>query len=147
MNTVFQHILVPVDFNEKNLPAVEAAGQLARQYGARLTLLHVIEFIDFPEDEEIKNFYDRLRTRSEREMESLLPLVQGEGIEVMTETIVNQRSKGIVLYAAENEVDLIVMSSHPFSPDHPAEGWGTISYQVAALCQCSIMLIKQPVNS
>ena len=24
----------------------------------------------------------------------------------------------------------------------PAEGWGTISYQVSALCQCSIMLLK-----
>jgi len=104
----------------------------------------VIEFIDFPNDEEIKNFYEKLRARSEKELEKLLALLAGEEMLVAVETIINHRSKGIALYAAENNVDLIVMSSHPFNPSQPSEGWGTVSYQVSALCQCSIMLIKQP---
>jgi nucleotide-binding universal stress UspA family protein len=142
MKTSFQHILVPVDFSEKNLAAMEVASQIAKENPARITLLHVIEFIDFPEDDEIKNFYEKLRKRSEAEFEKLLQQVDVDQFDVTVDTIVNHRSKGVVLYAADNDVDLIVMSSHAFHPQQSSEGWGTISYQVAALCQCSIMLIK-----
>ena len=143
MNSLFQQILVPVDFTEKNQGAIEAARQLARQNDATITLLHVIEAIEFPEDKEIKDFYERLRDRSERELAKLRESFSGESFDVREATIVNNRAKGIVVYAVENDVDLIVMSSHPFSPSHPTEGWGTISYQVAALCPCSIMLVKE----
>ena len=146
MKTLFQHILVPVDFSEKNLSAIDVARRIARQGGARVTLLHVIEFIDFPDDDEIASFYDKLRAHSEQEMDKLLALFDGEAFDVGVETIVNHRSKGIALYAAENDVDLIVMSSHPFDPNRPTEGLGTISYQVSALCRCSIMLIKQAAS-
>ena len=127
MNPLFQHILVPVDFTEKNLAAIDVARQLARPNGAKLTLLHVIEFIDFPEDDEITGFYEKLRTRSDQEMDKLLALFSGEEFDVGVDTIINHRSKGIALYAAENDVDLIVMSSHPFDPNQPSEGLGTIS--------------------
>ena len=143
MNNPFQHLLVPVDFTEKNLAAIDVARQLARQSEARITLLHVIEFIDFPVDDEITGFYEKLRTRSDQEMDKLLTLFAGEEFDVGVDTIINHRSKGIALYAVENEVDLIVMSSHPFDPKQPTEGLGTISYQVSALCRCSILLVKQ----
>jgi universal stress protein A len=146
MNSLFQHVLVPVDFTDKNLPAIDVARQLARQNGAKLTLLHVIEFIDFPVDDEITGFYEKLRARSDQEMDKLLALFNGEEFDVGVDTIINHRSKGIALYAAENEVDLIVMSSHPFDPKQPTEGLGTISYQVSAVCQCSIMLVKQAAS-
>ena len=144
METLFNHILVPVDFTEKNLAAIAAAGQLARQCDARVSLLHVIECIDFPDDDEIASFYEKLRERSENELDKLLELFSKEDFDVTVETMINNRVKGIVLYAAQNDVDLIVMSSHPIDPSIRSDGWGTISYQVSALCHCSIMLVKQP---
>jgi universal stress protein A len=146
MNAVFHHILVPVDFTAKNQAAIEIACQFAHQHDARLTLLHVIEFIDFPDDEELSGFYDKLRSRSEHELEKLVASLGNQSLDVTVDTIINHRSKGIVLYAADNDVDLIVMSSHPFDPDHPGEGWGTISYQVSALCRCSVLLVKQSAS-
>jgi nucleotide-binding universal stress UspA family protein len=144
METVFNHILVPVDFTKKNRAAIAAAGQLARQSDARISLLHVIEFIDFPDDDEISVFYDKLQKRSEAELDKLLTMFTDDEFDVTVDTVINHRSKGIVLYAADNDVDLIVMSSHPIDPAKRGDGWGTISYQVSALCHCSIMLIKQP---
>lgn len=141
MDTLFQHILVPVDFTPKNQAALSAAEQLARQNGARLTLLHVIEFIDFPDDDEISEFYDKLRERSSVELDKLVHSLNSD-VDVAVETIVSHRSGGIVSYAIENQVDLIVMSSHPIDLEQRV-GWGTISYQVSALCQCPIMLVKQ----
>ena len=145
METIFNHILVPVDFTEKNRAAIVAARQLASQSDARISLLHVIEFIDFPEgDDEISSFYDKLRTRSEKELDHLLESFADDDMDVTVETIINNRAKGIVLYASDNDVDLIVMSSHPIDPGQRSDGWATISYQVSALCHCSIMLVKQP---
>ena len=46
------------------------------------------------------------------------------------------------MYVHQNEVDLIVMSSHRVGPNSRGGAWGTISYQVAALCTCAIMLMK-----
>lgn len=147
MQTLFQHILVPVDFTDKNEVAIAAAVQLARQNGARISLLHVIESIDFAEDDEISRFYDHLRTRSERELETRLAGLAEYDLQCSMETIVDNRVKGIASYAFENDVDLIVISSHPVDPNKRGEGWGTISYQVSALCHCSVMLVKQPVDT
>jgi nucleotide-binding universal stress UspA family protein len=144
METLFNHILVPVDFTAKNEVAIAAAQELARQNAARISLLHVIEFIDFPDDDEISSFYERLQRRSEQELDILLKLFKDDSLDVSVETTINNRAKGIALYAAENDVDLIVMSSHPVSPEKRGHGWTTISYQVSAICQCSILLVKQP---
>lgn len=146
MVTEFNHILVPVDFSEKNLAAIAAAKQLARPSGARVTLLHVIEFIDFPDDEEMSSFYEKLEQRSEQELSKLQREFADDDLDVTVETVVNNRGKGIVLYAVEHHVDLIVMSSHPVDPAKPSAGWSTISYQVSALCPCSVMLVKQPAT-
>lgn len=143
MDTPLDHILVPVDFTDKNRTAIEIAQQLAAQSGGRITLLHVIEFIDFPDDDEIASFYEKLQKRSEQELDKLLSLFGQTDIDVTVDTVINRRSKGIVLYAMENDVDLIVMTSHPIDPSHH-QGWATISYQVSAMCPCSVMLIKQP---
>lgn len=147
METLFNHILVPVDFTEKNAVAIAAAQELARQSAARISLLHVIEFIDFPDDDEISSFYEKLQRRSEQELDELLKLFKDDSLDVSVDTIINNRAKGIALYAAENDVDLIVMSSHPVSPEkRGGHGWTTISYQVSAICQCSILLVKQPIG-
>jgi len=40
---VAEHILVPTDFSEVSLRAVDVAAELARLTGARITLLHVVD--------------------------------------------------------------------------------------------------------
>ncbi|MGI9470978.1 MAG: universal stress protein [Rubripirellula sp.] len=144
MDTLFHHILVPVDFTSKNHAALSAAEQLAKQNAARISLLHVIEFIDFPEDDEITDFYDKLRARSATELDKLVSHLD-PSVDVTVDTIVSHRAHGIVTYAVDNSIDLIVMSSHPIDPERRG-GWGTISYQVSALCHCPIMLVKQPAK-
>lgn len=145
MEAMFNHILVPVDFSEKNEVAIAAAQELAKQNAARVSLLHVIEFIDFPDDDELSDFYAKLRARSDQELDQLLNLFDNDSLDVSVETIINNRVKGIAMYAADNNVDLIVMSSHPIQPEKRGQGWTTISYQVSAICHCSIMLVKHAV--
>jgi nucleotide-binding universal stress UspA family protein len=43
MTIEFKHLLVPVDFGEPSERALEAAIELARRFGAQLTLVHAYE--------------------------------------------------------------------------------------------------------
>jgi universal stress protein A len=47
-----------------------------------------------------------------------------------------------VRYADEQEVDLLLLSSHQVDRDHPALGWGTISYRIAIMARCPVLLVK-----
>jgi nucleotide-binding universal stress UspA family protein len=142
MDLTIDHILVPVDFTEKNEEAIRVAQQVAKQNRSRITLLHVIESIDFPEDEEIAGFYSKLEDRAATEMDRLVDLFSEKELDVSVVTVVNNRCQGIVLYAVDNAVDLIVMNSHAIRDPRDRHGLATISYQVSVLCPCSVMLVK-----
>jgi nucleotide-binding universal stress UspA family protein len=44
----FQHILAPTDFSEYSKKAVASAFELAKKFGAKLTILHVVELPPYP---------------------------------------------------------------------------------------------------
>jgi nucleotide-binding universal stress UspA family protein len=147
MQSSFDHILVPVDFTEKNAAAIAVAKRLAQQSSARVSLLHVIESLeDAGDDDEIQKFMERMEARSSAQLQRLLDHFSDCDLEVTPATIIHHRSKGIVLYAVENAVDLIVMGSHPIDPAAVRDSWATISYQVSLLCPCSILLIKPEID-
>ena len=52
------------------------------------------------------------------------------------------RAREILRQADELGCDLIVLSSHRIDPDHPAGGIGTISHQVALVCDGPVLLIR-----
>ncbi len=53
-----------------------------------------------------------------------------------------KRAEAIVRYAENRDMDLIVLSSHKVDRDHPALGWGTISYRIAIVARCPVLLVK-----
>ncbi|MFQ5731546.1 MAG: universal stress protein [Planctomycetaceae bacterium] len=138
----FQHFLVPVDFTDKNEAALQTARDLAAAADGRMTLLHVIELIGDELDPELAEFYERLQRRASDELRALEKRLIRLGIETTTEIRIGRRVPEIVGFAAENEVDLIVLSSHRIERDQPVRSLGTISYQVSILCECAVMLVK-----
>jgi nucleotide-binding universal stress UspA family protein len=48
----------------------------------------------------------------------------------------------VVRYAAEGKVDLIVLTAPRFDKNHPAVGWGSLSYKVGMLAPCPVLLVK-----
>ena len=55
---------------------------------------------------------------------------------------IGDRLQEIIEFAKNHRVDMIVMSSHRIDPEHVAETWGTLSYKVSVLSECSVMLVK-----
>jgi nucleotide-binding universal stress UspA family protein len=139
---VFRNILVPVDLTDKSLDAIASVAELAAASGGRVVLLHVIETIEDAEFADFETFYDRLERKAKARLGSWVERLAGEGVEAGYQVAYGRRSEQILRCAGEQAVDLIVVSSHQVDPERPGRGWGTLSYQVAILASCPVLLVK-----
>ena len=142
---MFRKILVPVDFTEKNEAALASAIEIAgRSDGeeSEVTLLHVIETIEHVEFDEMKDFYRGLETRAAAKLFAMEERFQSAGVRVRHDILYGKRAETIVRHAEEREADLIVLSSHRVDRDHPALGVGAISYRIAIVARCPVLLVK-----
>jgi nucleotide-binding universal stress UspA family protein len=139
---MFQRILVPVDLTEKSLTAVDAAIEMALQSGAEVSLLHVIETIEHVTFDEMKDLYTRLEDSARKGLQEFSKRFSAAGLRVDWAVTYGHRTRGIVDFAIENRVDLIVIASHRIDPSRPGHDWSTISYGVAVLAPCAVLLTK-----
>jgi len=139
---MFQRILVPVDLSEKSLPAVDLAYEFAIEWGADVTLLHVIEKIEHIEFDELKPFYERLELSARNGLKEFAEKFAADDRKVDQVLLYGHRTNEIVNYAIENRVDLIIMASHRIDPDRPGHDWSSISYTVAITSPCPVLLMK-----
>src|SRR5262245_43617295 len=101
MESLFTHILVPLDFTPKNAAALDIASRLAAQSGARVTLLHVIEMIEHATGEEMDEFYRSLEARAEKELRQAQCPLTAKSIPMTTEVIYGRRGPEIIRYATQ----------------------------------------------
>jgi len=139
---MFQRILVPVDLTEKSLAAVDLAFGLAQSLKSEVTLLHVIETIEHVKFDEMKDFYSRLEISARKGLKEFSERFEDEGLKVDRLVTYGPRTQGIVETAIANQTDVIIMASHRIDPDRPGHDWSTISYGVAILAPCHVLLVK-----
>ena len=139
---MFRNILVPVDFTLKNETGLNTALDLARGGESKVTLLHVIETIEHVEFDEMKDFYRGLETRAAAKLFGMEERFKAADIPVYHDILYGKRAETIVRFAEEREMDLIVLSSHKVDRDHPALSVGTISYRIAIVARCPVLLVK-----
>jgi len=111
----YQHILCAVDLSDENLAVATRAMELAKQFGAKLSLLHVVEYIPIdlanelvlPQQQEIE---DQLIEQSRKAISLLASKLEFENI---TENTVTGSTKAeIIEFTKDNMVDLIVIGQH-----------------------------------
>ena len=107
----FRKLLVPIDFHDHSLGAIEIAKHIAQINGGMVTLLHVV-----PMDEPIGGqMYDEdFKKQAEKDAARLAELgsqrLQGLNYEIVTE--IGDPATGIIDTAASREVDVIVIGTH-----------------------------------
>jgi nucleotide-binding universal stress UspA family protein len=139
---MFKRILVPLDLTKKSLPAVELALDLASQFNAHVILHHVIETVEHVTFDEMKDFYGRLETSAHKGLQEFSERFEAGGVKVDQLVTYGHRTQGIVDAAIKNRADLIIMASHRIDPDRPGHDFSTISYGVAILAPCNVLLVK-----
>lgn len=113
----YRHILCAIDFSPSSESAVDRAAVLARDTGAQLTLLHVVEYfpVDRSNEQIAPENTDPEQYRMSRAHEGLADQARRLGeIESLQEVVVSEHSAKheIVRFAKERQMDLIVVASH-----------------------------------
>ena len=113
----FETILAPVDFSEHSELALQHAVGLAREFGADLQLLHVVEEITYPD------FYypapltgeqmaTEIRERVAERLEEALERIEESGVHASVHVVEDRPAPGIADFAEENGADLVVVGTH-----------------------------------
>jgi nucleotide-binding universal stress UspA family protein len=139
---MFKHILVPSDLTERNRKAMDIAVKMALVNEASITLLHVVETMEEADSDDFKKFYKQLGSRANKVIDKLIAQYGPKSVSIEKQILYGKRVFEIINFAAEHQVDLIIMSSHKLDPENAAEGWGTISFKVGVLSHCPVMLVK-----
>jgi nucleotide-binding universal stress UspA family protein len=116
---MFTRILVPTDFSAPSDVALEYARVMARQFGAALHVLHVVEDSSledgFLPDALIPSSPESRTARLREALERLSHRITAEDREQLrakSEVIFGKPSHAIIDYASDNGFDLIVMGTH-----------------------------------
>ncbi len=108
------HVLVPTDGSPLSEDALDFA--MAVHPTARLTLLYVVDYVEEIDIAEALVGFEELHKRATNRAEELLEeeatRTSDHDGDVTTEFVFGNPSREISAYAAEHEVDLIVMGSH-----------------------------------
>ncbi len=137
---MFRSVLVPVDFTEKNVDAVALAARLVDADGS-VKLIHVVQTVPGIDPEQERDFYDRLEAAAATRLSALGQRLQDREVDWSALLVVGSRC-GEILWAAEDDVDLIVVSSHRVALERRGGGAGTLSYQIAVAAPCPVLLVK-----
>lgn len=131
-------ILVGTDFSQSSREALTQARRMAEGLGAEIHLLHVVEPVDEAgsTDPETAEFYETLRQKSEPKMAQEVALLRPCRVE--TSVRVGPRHQTILQVADELEADLIVLGSHPISPESKRIG---TSHRVGVTARRPVLLV------
>jgi nucleotide-binding universal stress UspA family protein len=104
---MFERILVPTDRSDPARRALEQAADLATQYGATVTVLHVVDTRELDRGEDVDERTRTARTDLDASLDDL-------DLAVTPETAVRAGipSEEILDYAHESGTDLLVMGTH-----------------------------------
>jgi len=156
-----KRILVPTDFSSPSYEAVKAAGELALHFSSTLWIVHVIPPVPIPHGTipgiassrvkpEVGPGFDILSYEQELEasaMESLQEVIKQRvrpPVLAAHPTVLRGDAPAMIAsFAAENEIDLIVIATHGRT------GWrrlafGSVAEKVVRVAPCPVLTIREP---
>ncbi len=139
-----RRILVPVDFSPNSRKAVDYASAFAKQFGATLTFLHVVQLnyaygefgaIDFTAVER------EMRAGAEKELAGLISAAAGTGLDARSMVREGSPPKVIADVARELQSDLLVISTHGYTGLRHVL-MGSIAESVVRYAPCPVLVVR-----
>lgn len=144
-------ILAPTDFSKNSEPAMQYAFELARQYNADLKLIHVVDDVGvYAMEMEMGAYIDSgndLVESERRAFQRMEELALPEDIQtrVTRHTMIGAPSAGICRFANENNVDVIVISTHGRTGLNRLL-MGSVAEHVARRAPCPVLTVRPSGN-
>jgi nucleotide-binding universal stress UspA family protein len=110
-------LLVPTDFSESARHALTYGVSFAREYGAELTLLHVVENLTvgyasdlFPVP--MAEVFQEISGYAKAELAKLAEVAREKKVGVVENVVQGKPSAEIIRFAQEQKIDMIVLGTH-----------------------------------
>jgi nucleotide-binding universal stress UspA family protein len=143
-------ILVATDFSEPSDAALAYGRELARTFGASLTVLHVVDNIltrAYGVDGVVladPEFQREIETSAQRQVDAVLfdedrKMLGAVGLVITS----NSPSAAIVTYARDASVDLIVMGTHGRGAIAQLL-MGSVAERVVRIAPCPVLTVRHP---
>jgi universal stress protein A len=144
-----RHILAPTDFSDYSKKALSDALELAQTFGAKLSLLHVLEPSPYLGEFTLPTMGEELLGDLERQasaaLAQLLPDAQEAKVEVTRAVAIGSPSQTIIETAEAEHVDLIVMATHGRTGlSHLLIG--SVAERVVRTAPCPVLTIRPPAE-
>jgi universal stress protein A len=145
------HILAPTDFSEFSKQAIRCGFELAQKFGAKLSLLHVVELPAFPIEglapsKTGATLLEDLERQASLELGQVLPEAAGTAVEVNRLVVVGTPYRKIVEVGEAVKANLIVMATHGRTGlSHLV--MGSVAERVVRSASCPVLTIRPTVTT
>jgi len=140
-------ILYPTDFSDSSLEALKYAISFAREFKAKLVLLHVVnekvfsEGLNLPRIVSLETLEREMTAEAERQLKTILPAEERGAVETETVILKGNPFLEIIRYAHEQDVDLIIIGTHGRSGvEHII--FGSTAEKVVRKAPCPVLSVK-----
>ena len=142
--TEFGKILFPTDFSESAENASRYALSLAKKYGSKVYVIHVIEPFTYTTEFGL-DFSAQLKemeASARRLLDDIVASIKKTNLDVESVLITGEPFVEIIKYARKEQVDLIVMATHGRSGiEHML--MGSVAEKVVRKSPCPVLTIKK----
>jgi universal stress protein A len=111
-----QKIVVPTDFSEVSLKAMDYAIAFARQFAAEVLIVHVLDDVPVAGEDAIVSLGEtglpKVRERAERRLAEMANAKRAENLKVETALRSGSAPQEIIETAKEHQADLIILATH-----------------------------------
>jgi len=146
-----ERIVCPVDFSEYSGRAYDYAYSLARHYGAKLFVEHVVQplqaaypYYPFPEAA-LEDTWSHVCTQAEKGLQELVKTHSRNGLQ--PECVIQQGFpwESILSFAEEKSADLIVMGTHG-RRGLDRLTMGSVTERVLRKARCPVLAVRKPAH-
>src|SRR5262245_35418634 len=143
----FRHILAPTDFSEYSKQAVVSALALTRTFGAKLTILHVVDLLPYSSADLVAGYVawtkllEDLEHQATEDLAQLVPEAASSDVEVVRLVAVGSPHGKIIDMAEAEQIDLIVMATAGRS-GFSRLLMGSVAERVIRTATCPVLTIR-----
>jgi nucleotide-binding universal stress UspA family protein len=145
MELSLRRILVPTDFSEPSMEALDMAIAFAQRFGASMTLFHAHEMPTYVFPDAVMpvtpQVVSQLEQSSKAELDRIAERVRAAGITVDTVATVGPNDVEICRYADQIGADLIIMGTHGRTGLRHAL-LGSVAEKVVRRAPCPVLTVR-----
>ena len=139
----FEHVTVPIDFSDCSVDALEYGIQIAKDFGACLTLLHVLEPVSYGDDFMLRQAAEEGRPdkRIDSQLRAFVSAIQSAGVSVREVIRGGVPADSILEFVRASACDLLVMGTHGRRGiSHMLKG--SVAEAVLRRAPCPVLAVK-----